>query len=138
MTLTQLRKKKIGPNKYNKGNKNKVTNGISSSKKVKNKTSAIKKTDPGKPKKRSKFIKAKKNSRGQRKFKPLISVTNRVLKRRLIASTKKNEFDEISAWLISIPKLASKRGVWPLNTQIVNQCISTTVEYATNFFKSTW
>jgi hypothetical protein len=69
-------------------------------------------------------------------LRPLISVINRVLKRREIASTNKKEFVEIKAWLISIAKLANIRFDCPLITHIVNQCISTTVEYATNFFKS--
>jgi hypothetical protein len=84
--------------------------------------------DPGKPKKIKQFINPIRNSLGQRKFKPLISVINRVLKRRPIASTKRNELVESNAWLISIQKLASIKADWPEMTQIVNQCISTTVE----------
>jgi len=79
-----------------------------------------------------------KKSFGHKKLTPLISVTNRVLKRRPIASTSKNELVDNNAWLINIQKLASIKGECPLIIQIVNQCISTTVEYATSFFKSTW
>jgi hypothetical protein len=110
-TLTQLRKKKIGPNKYKKGRTKIVTDGISSSKKEKNKTSEIKKIVPGNPKKINKLIRDKIKRRGHKKFRPLTSVISRVLKRRLIASTKKKEFEEIKAWLISIQKLAKRRGV---------------------------
>ena len=49
------------------------------------------------------------NNLGHKKFSPLISVINRVLKRLPIASTKRNEFVESKAWLISIQKLASIR-----------------------------
>jgi hypothetical protein len=45
-----------------------------------------------------------------------------------IASTNKNELVDISAWLISIQKLANIKFDWPLTIQMVNQCISTTVE----------
>jgi hypothetical protein len=55
-----------------------------------------------------------------------------------MASTNKNEFEDNKAWLISIQKLANIKADWPLIIQMVNQCISTTVEYATNFFKSIW
>jgi hypothetical protein len=65
-------------------------------------------------------------------------VIRRVLKRRPIASTSKNELVESRAWLINIQKLASIKADCPLITQIVSQCISTTVEYATSFFKSIW
>ena len=93
--------------------------------------------DPGNPKKTNKLIRLTKKSFGHKKLTPLISVTNRVLKRRPIASTNKNELVDNKAWLISIQKLASIKGECPLIIQIVNQCISTTVEYATSFFKST-
>jgi hypothetical protein len=107
-----------------------------SKKKEKKRNSAIKKIVPGKPKKIRQLARATKKSLGHKKLIPLISVIKRVLKRRLIASTRRNEFVESKAWLISIQKLASISGDCPLITQIVNQCISTTVEYATNFFKS--
>ena len=48
--------------------------------------------EPGKPKKISKFTKLSRKSFGHKKFTPLISVINRVLNRRPIASTNKNEF----------------------------------------------
>jgi len=53
--------------------------------------------EPGNPKKTRVLTKATKKSFGHKKFKPLISVINRVLKRRLIASTRKNEFVDRSA-----------------------------------------
>jgi len=70
------------------------------------------------------------------KFRPLISVNNRVLNRLATASTNKKEFVDNNAWLIIIQKLASIKFDCPLTTHIVSQCISTTVEYATSFFKS--
>ena len=84
--------------------------------------------DPGNPKNTNKLIKLTKKSFGHKKFKPLISVTKRVLNRRPIASTNKKEFVDNNAWLINMQKLAKSSGEWPLITQIVNQCISTTVE----------
>jgi hypothetical protein len=65
--------------------------GNKSKKKLKKRNSAIKKIEPGNPKKIKQFIKLNKNSLGQRKLIPLISVISLVLKRRLIASTNKNE-----------------------------------------------
>ena len=94
--------------------------------------------DPGNPRKISKFTKETRNSLGHKKFSPLISVDSLVLKRRPIASTIKKEFVESKAWLISIEKVAKAKGPCPLNKHMVNQCISTTVEYATSFFKSIW
>jgi hypothetical protein len=89
--LTQLRKKKVGPNKYNKINKKKVNNGNKSKKKLKNKNSAIKKIDPGKPKKIKQLINEIKNNLGHKKFTALTSVIKRVLNRLLMASTSKKE-----------------------------------------------
>jgi hypothetical protein len=132
----QLLKKKVGASKYKKGSKIKHNNGKRSKKKLKKRTSAIKKIEPGKPKKTKQFIKLAKNNFGHKKFIPLISVINRLLKRLLIASTNKKELEESSAWLINMQKLANIKADWPLITHIVNQCISTTVEYATSFFKS--
>jgi hypothetical protein len=66
--------------------------GKRSKKKLKKRNSAIKNIEPGNPKKINKLIKLIKKSLGQRKFTPLTSVINRVLKRRFIASTSKNEF----------------------------------------------
>jgi hypothetical protein len=63
--------------------------------------------DPGKPKKTRVLTKLTRKSFGHKKFKPFTSVIRRVLKRRLIASTKKKEFVESNAWLINIEKLAS-------------------------------
>ena len=62
-----------------------------SKKKLKNKNSATKKIEPGKPKNINVFKRIARNNLGQRKFIPLISVINRVLKRRATASTSKNE-----------------------------------------------
>jgi len=91
-TFIQLRKKKVGANKYNRTIKNKVNAGNRSKKKLKNKNSAIKKIEPGNPKKIKQFIKATRNNLGHKKFTPLISVMSLVLNRLFIASTSKNEF----------------------------------------------
>ena len=69
-----------------------LTRETSQKKKLKNKNSAIKKIEPGKPKKTRQFIKDMRKSLGHKKFTPLISVIKRVLNRLLIASTKRNEF----------------------------------------------
>jgi hypothetical protein len=91
-TFIQLRKKNVGPKRYNKIIKNKVKNGNKSKKKLKNKNSAMKKIEPGNPKKIKQFIRQIKNNLGHKKLIPLISVINLVLNRLLIASTNKNEF----------------------------------------------
>jgi len=57
----------------------------------------MKKIDPGKPKKIRIFSKVTRNSFGQRKFSPFISVISLVLNLRAIASTSKNEFVDIKA-----------------------------------------
>jgi hypothetical protein len=126
--FTQDLKKKVGPNKYKKSNNVKANIGNKSMKKEKNKNSETKKIDPGNPRNINKLTRAAKNSLGHIKFKPPNSVINRVLNLLAIASTSKKELVESSAWLMSIQKLASIRLDWPLTTQIVNQCISTTVE----------
>lgn len=128
ITFIQDRKKKVGPNKYKNNNKNKDKTGNKSKKKVKNKNSEIKKIDPGNPKKIRVFKRIAKKSLGHIKFIPLTSVIRRVLKRLAMASTNKNEFVDNSAWLIIIQKLESIKLDWPLTTQMVSQCISTTVE----------
>jgi len=97
-------------------------------KKAKNKNSATKKIEPGKPKKISVLSRIARKSLGHKKFMPLISVIKRVLKRLDIASTRRNEFVERRAWLISIQKPASIRFEYPLIIHIVSQCISITVE----------
>jgi hypothetical protein len=127
-TFTQLLKKKVGPRRYKNGIRKIHKNGKRSNKKLKKSTSAIKKILPGNPKKTKQFSKLIKKSLGQVKLIPLISVTKRVLKRLLIASTKKKEFDDNRAWLINIQKLANIRDEYPLKTQMASQCISTTVE----------
>jgi hypothetical protein len=95
--FVQLRKKKVGPNKYNKTIKIKHKRGNKSKKKPKNNTSVINIIEPGKPKKTNKFTKLTRKSFGHKKLIPLISVINRVLKRRPIASTSKKEFVDNSA-----------------------------------------
>ena len=99
----------MGPNKYKKTNKNKVSTGNKSRKKEKNRNSETKNIDPGKPKNINVFNKAHRNSFGHIKFIPLISVINLVLKRLAIASTSKKEFVDSNAWLMSIQKLANIR-----------------------------
>jgi len=126
--FSQLRKKKVGANRYNISIKKIVKMGKKSKKKLKKRNSAIKKIDPGNPKNTSRFSSVTKNSLGHKKLIPLISVINLVLNRRFTASTKKKEFVDRRAWLINIQKVANIRGVCPLITQRVNQCISTTVE----------
>lgn len=121
-------KKNVGPKRYRKNSKKIAPNGNKSRKNEKKRISEIKKIDPGKPKKIRIFSKVTKNNFGQIKFKPFISVIKRVLNLRAIASTNKKELVEINAWLISIAKLASNKLDCPLIIQIVNQCISTTVE----------
>jgi hypothetical protein len=81
--------------------------GNKSRKKLKNKISDINIIEPGNPKNIRRFNKVIMKSLGHKKFRPLISVTNRVLNRRPIASTSKNELVESNAWLISIQKLAN-------------------------------
>jgi hypothetical protein len=91
ITFIQVRKKKVGPNKYSSMIKKSDKRGNKSKKKLKNKNSATKKIDPGKPKKTKQFNKMIRNNLGQRKLIPLISVIRRVLNLRLIASTSKKE-----------------------------------------------
>jgi len=121
-------KKKVGPIRYKKTNKKTAASGNKSKKKEKKRISETKKMDPGNPKKISIFRSVTRNNFGHRKFKPLISVISLVLNLLAIASTNRNEFVEMSAWLINIAKLAKSRFDCPLIIQIVNQCISTTVE----------
>jgi len=68
-----------------------------SKKKVKNKNSAIKKIEPGNPKKIKQFIKEAKNNFGHRKLIPLISVISLVLNLLFMASTRRKEFVDKSA-----------------------------------------
>lgn len=95
--LIQLLKKKVGPKRYRRTNKNRDKMGKRSKKKLKKRNSAIKNIEPGKPKKIKQFIKLIKNSLGHKKLTPLISVISLVLKRRFIASTNKKELVESSA-----------------------------------------
>lgn len=128
MVFIQLLKKNVGAIRYKTISKKIDNIGNRSNEKLKNKNSAIKRIEPGNPKKIKELAKIIKKSLGHKKFKPLISVINLVLKRLLIASTNKKEFVDNKAWLINIQKLAKDKGELPLKTQIVNQCISTTVE----------
>lgn len=121
-------KKKVGPNRYRKSSSINAIKGNKSIKNEKNKNSDTKNIEPGKPKNINTFNSAAKNNFGHKKFSPPNSVINLVLNRRAIASTSKNEFVDNKAWLISIQKLASIKFDCPLTTQIVSQCISTTVE----------
>ena len=105
-----------------------VKSGKRSKKKLKNRNSETKKIEPGNPKKIKLFNKVIRNNFGHKKLIPPTSVNNRVLNRLAIASTRRNEFVESNAWAIIIQKLASIKFDWPLTTQIVSQCISTTVE----------
>jgi hypothetical protein len=93
----QLRKKKVGPIKYKKTIKIRHSEGKRSKKNEKKRISETNIIEPGKPKNTKVLIKLAKKSLGVKKFKPLISVINRVLKRRLIASTKKNELVDSNA-----------------------------------------
>lgn len=97
ITFIQLLKKKVGVSKYKIGINKKVINGKRSNKNEKNKTSAIKKIEPGNPKNTKQFAKLIKNNFGVKKFIPLISVINRVLNLLFIASTKRNAFDDKNA-----------------------------------------
>lgn len=92
--LNQFRKKKEGPKKYKIKNRNVAKIGNKSQKKRKKRTSAIKKIEPGKPRKISKFRRATKKSLGHEKLIPLISVMRRVLNLRFIISTIKKELEE--------------------------------------------
>jgi hypothetical protein len=93
-TFIQVLKKKVGPRRYKKGRRSTHSKGKRSKRKLKNKTSAIKKIEPGKPKKTKQLRRLTKNNFGEEKLIPLISVTRRVLKRLLIASTKKKELED--------------------------------------------
>lgn len=127
-TFIQLLKKKVGPKRYKKKIRKRQRAGKRSKKNEKNRISDTNIIEPGKPKKTRVLTRAAIKSFGHRKFNPLISVIKRVLKRRLIASTKKKELVDSKAWLISIAKLANMRADWPLTIQMVSQCISITVE----------
>ena len=128
ITFIHDRKKNVGPIRYKNTSRKIDIKGNRSKKKEKNKNSDTKNIDPGNPKKIKLFSNAIKNNLGHIKFNPLISVKRRVLKRRAIASTSKNEFVESKACAINIQKLANIKFDCPLITHIVNQCISTTVE----------
>jgi hypothetical protein len=90
-------KKNVGPIRYKKINKNIEPKGNKSKKKEKKRISDTKNMEPGKPKKINIFSRVTKNNLGHIKFRPLISVINRVLNLLAIASTNKKEFVEINA-----------------------------------------
>jgi hypothetical protein len=96
-TFIQLRKKKVGPIKYNKTIKKRQSKGKRSKKKLKKSISDTNIIEPGKPKKTKQFNKLTKKSLGHKKLIPLISVIKRVLKRRPIASTSRNELVDSKA-----------------------------------------
>lgn len=92
IVFIQLLKKKVGANKYKITNKKIDKIGNKSKEKLKKRNSAIKKIEPGKPKKIKELSNMTKKSFGHKKLSPLISVIKRVLKRLLIASTSRKEF----------------------------------------------
>ena len=85
-------KKNVGPIKQRNTNKNKARKGNKSNMKLKNKNSETNIMEPGKPKNINVFNKVMRKSLGHMKFMPLTSVSKRVLNRRAIASTNRNEF----------------------------------------------
>jgi hypothetical protein len=90
-------KKKVGPNKYKNRRRRRDSRGKRSKKKLKNKNSATKKIEPGKPKNISVLASIIRKSLGHIKLRPLISVISLVLKRRAKASTSKNELADNKA-----------------------------------------
>ena len=126
--FTHERKNIVGANRYRSKINHKESKGYRSKKNEKKSISATNMIDPGNPRKTNKFSKLTKKSFGHIKFTPFISVIKRVLNRRPTLSTSKNEFVDNKAWLINIQKLANIKDDCPLITQIVSQCISTTVE----------
>lgn len=97
ITFIQLLKKKVGVRRYKITTKKIARIGKRSKKKLKNKNSAMKKIEPGKPRKIKQLPKITRKSLGQRKLIPLISVIRRVLNLLFIESTSKKEFVEIRA-----------------------------------------
>jgi hypothetical protein len=91
-TFIQIRKKKVGAIKYKRTIRKRHNKGKRSKKNEKKRISATNIIDPGNPKNTRVLTRATRNNLGQRKLIPLISVINRVLNRRPIASTKRNEF----------------------------------------------
>jgi hypothetical protein len=91
MTFIHVLKKKVGASKYKRIIRKMARRGNKSKKKLKKINSAIKKIEPGKPKKIKQLVRITRNSLGQRKFIPCISVMSRVLNLLFIASTSKKE-----------------------------------------------
>jgi hypothetical protein len=92
ITFIHDRKKNVGPIKYRNTSKNNAKKGNKSKIKLKNRNSDTNIIEPGKPKNISVLSKVMRKSLGHMKFIPLTSVSKRVLNRRAIASTSKNEF----------------------------------------------
>jgi hypothetical protein len=97
ITFIQDLKKKVGPKRYKKISRKSAITGKRSKKKLKKRNSDTKNIDPGNPRNIKLLTKVIKKSLGHMKFKPLISVINRVLNRLAIASTSKKEFVESNA-----------------------------------------
>jgi hypothetical protein len=97
MTFIHDLKKNVGPSKYKNTSKNIANKGKRSKKKLKNRNSETKNIDPGNPKNIRLFNNVIRKSLGHIKFSPLTSVSSRVLNRRAIASTSRNELVESKA-----------------------------------------
>jgi len=87
----------VGPIKYNNRINTKHRTGKRSKKNEKKSISDTNIIDPGKPRNTKVFNRLTRKSLGHKKLSPLISVISLVLKRRLIASTKKKEFVDSKA-----------------------------------------
>jgi hypothetical protein len=109
IAFIHVRKKNTGIKKYNSTIRIRQRPGKKSKQKEKKRNSATKNIVPGNPKNTTQFKKHAKNNFGHRKLIPEISEISRVLKRRLIESTKIKEVEETSAWLISIDPPASHK-----------------------------
>merc|ERR1711906_46694 len=95
--FTHERKNIVGASKYRRRINQSVKRGYKSKKNEKNRISATNMIDPGNPKNTNRFSRLTKNSFGHMKLIPFTSVIKRVLKRRPILSTSKNEFVESRA-----------------------------------------
>jgi hypothetical protein len=96
-TFIQIRKKKVGAIKYKSTIKSRHKRGKRSKKNEKKRISATNIIEPGKPKKTKVLTRVTTKSLGHKKLIPLISVINRVLNLRPMASTRKNELVDKSA-----------------------------------------
>jgi hypothetical protein len=109
IAFIHVRKKNTGIKKYNRTINIKQKPGKKSKQNEKNKNSATKNIVPGNPKNTTQFKKQARKSLGHKKLIPDISEISRVLKRRLIESTKINDVEETKAWLINIEPPASHK-----------------------------